>query len=77
MADSMHEMVSPVLFQRPPLSLTLADAAAELGVSRGTLETIINQGGLKCHKLTQKGDRRIAYAELVRYVESQTNRGVI
>jgi excisionase family DNA binding protein len=64
----------PRNLDKPPLVLTFAEACHELGVSRWTLYRMIKAGELA--KVKVKGQERIAYSELVDYVERNTNRQV-
>jgi excisionase family DNA binding protein len=69
------DQIQPIVFQSPPLSLAVADAAKALGCSRQTLEIIIKSGAVRCHALRPGGERRISYVELVRYVEARESVG--
>lgn len=72
----MADVSLPYLYERPKLSLPVAEAAKELGISRQALDKIIKEGRIKCHCLTTGGDRRVSYAELVRFVEDRESAGV-
>lgn len=60
-----------IVFECPPLSMSVAEAATRLGVSRGTLEQIIERGGLRIHRLTPKGDRRVSLQALAEYIAAR------
>lgn len=60
-----------------PASMTLKLAADYLSISEEQLRKIINAGALRCHTLTDKGDKHVSRTELDAFINRREQRGVV
>lgn len=76
MSDMPEQLEAPsVSFALPALSMTFAEAARQLGVSKSMVEKLINVGLIRPHTLRPSGERRISFFELIRYVKERDAEG--